>query len=225
MVTAVATPRPPRVRKPGRPATGSAGDLRLELLAAARDLFLRYGYRAVSARQVAAAAGANPAMVHYYFGSKHGLYTAMLAEAVAPLVAELDRMLAGDDGTEPDPVALMGAYMRIVARHSWIPGLLLREVLAPDGRYREPFIREFAGRVGPRVVELIRRGRDAGRLRADLDPALALVSFLGLALFPFIAQPVLGRVLGQRLDAQGVEALVAHSTRLFAAGIAAGGAP
>jgi AcrR family transcriptional regulator len=208
-------------RSRGRPAAPER-DLRADLLAAARELFLRYGYRAVSARQVAARAGANPAMVHYYFGSKQGLYTAMLQEATAPMIAAVEGMLASDAPAQADPAALMAAYMRVVGQHPWIPGLLLREVFAPEGAYREDFIREFAGRVGPRVVELIRRGVGAGRLRADLDPKLALVSFLGLALFPFIARPVLGRVLDQRFDADGLEALIEHNTRLFAAGTAAG---
>lgn len=196
-------------------------DLRGDLLAAARELFLRYGFRAVSARQVAAKAGANPAMVHYYFGSKQGLYTAMLREATAPMVAAVEQMLA-EAPKQVDPAALMDAYMRVIGRHPWIPGLLLREVFAPEGAYREDFIREFAGRIGPRVVELIRRGTAAGQLRGDLDPQLALVSFLGLALFPFMARPVLGPVFGQRFDGDGLEALIAHSTRLFAAGTAAG---
>lgn len=214
----------PRRRPRGRPAAATERDLRSDLLAAARELFLRYGYRAVSARQVAARARANPAMVHYYFGSKQGLYTAMLREATAPMAAAIDRMLA-EAPRQADPAALMEAYMRLVGSHPWIPGLLLREVFAPEGAYRDEFVREFAGRLGPRVVELIRRGIESGRLRGDLDPQLALVSFVSLALFPFIAKPVLGRVFGQRFDGDGFEALISHSTRLFAAGAAAGEKP
>lgn len=209
-------------RARGRPPAAPERDLRSDLLAAARELFLRYGYRAVSARQVAARAGANPAMVHYYFKSKQGLYTAMLREATAPLVAALEEMLASQGPDSADPATLMAAYMRMVGRHPWIPGLILREVFSPEGSYREDFIREFAGRVAPSVVELIRRGIAAGRMRKDLEPSLAVVSFLSLALFPFMARPVLGRVLGQRFDEDGLEALIGHSTRLFAAGTAAG---
>jgi AcrR family transcriptional regulator len=212
----------PARRPRGRPAAAPERDLRADLLGAARELFLRYGYRAVSARQVAAQAGANPAMVHYYFGSKQGLYTAMLREATAPLVAALEQMLASSGPTSADPTTLMAAYMRIVGCHPWIPGLILREVFSPEGTYRDDFIREFAGRVAPSVVELIRRGIAAGRMRQDLDPSLAVVSFMSLAVFPFIARPVLGRVLGQKFDGDGLEALIDHSTRLFAAGTAAG---
>jgi AcrR family transcriptional regulator len=54
----------------GRPRAASAGNVRERLLHAARELFLRYGYRAVSSRQIGAAAGVNFAMIRYYFGGK-----------------------------------------------------------------------------------------------------------------------------------------------------------
>src|SRR5438876_4329699 len=43
-----------------------------------RSLFLRYGYRAVSSRQIGAAAGVNFALIRYYFGGKPGLYREIL---------------------------------------------------------------------------------------------------------------------------------------------------
>src|ERR1700751_4144714 len=70
-----------RVRKRrgrGRPPAGSVGNVRERLLHAARELFLRYGYRAVSSRQIGAAAGVNFAMIRYYFGGKPGLYREIL---------------------------------------------------------------------------------------------------------------------------------------------------
>ncbi len=211
-------------RRPGRPRAAPDRDVRGDLLGAARRLFLRYGYRAVSARQVAAEAGTNPAMVQYYFGSKQGLYAAMLQDAVAPLQARVEAMLTAPEAEAPDLPALLDAYMRTVAAHPWVPGLLLRDVLAPGGEFRERFIRDFAGRVGPRVAMLAGRAAKGGRLRADLDPTLTVVSLLSLGLWPFLAMPVLGGALGFKADAAGVERLIDHTVRLFAAGTAAGDA-
>jgi AcrR family transcriptional regulator len=190
------------------------------LLGAARELFLRYGYREVSARQVADAAGVNPAMVQYYFGSKQGLYAAMLAEAVAPLASRIESMVAGPSGDELDLGGLLEAYMRTVAAHPWVPGLLMREVLAPDGAFRERFIADFAGRFAPKVAQLIGRAVDSGQARADLDPRLTLVSFLSLGLWPFLAMPVVSRVLGLEKSTAAVDRLIEHSVRLFEAGTA-----
>src|ERR1700730_2491127 len=51
----------------GRPKGASAGRVRERLLEAARELFLRYGYRAVASRQIRAVPGVNFAMIRYFF--------------------------------------------------------------------------------------------------------------------------------------------------------------
>jgi len=170
----MAAPRRPRktpARQPGRPSARTAQDVRGQLIAAARDLFLKYGYRAVSSRQVAAAAGANPAMIHYYFGNKHGLYKAMLEQAIGPGVARLNAMLEAPP-EEASVARMLDTYMHILEANPWIPGLLLREVLMPDGAFRDQFIRDFGSRFAPRVAELVRHETLSGHLRKDLDPAI-----------------------------------------------------
>ncbi len=55
--------------------TGSTtiGPTRERLLTVAERLLLESGYDSVSVRAINAAAGANPAAVHYHFGSKRVL--------------------------------------------------------------------------------------------------------------------------------------------------------
>src|ERR1700740_181561 len=83
-----------RRRGRGRPRSGTAGNVRERLLQAARELFLRYGYRAVSSRQIGAAAGVNFAMIRYYFGGKPGLYREILQGVLQPVRKTLDAMNA-----------------------------------------------------------------------------------------------------------------------------------
>lgn len=47
-------------------------------MAVAEALFARHGYESVSIRSINSAAGANPAAVHYHFGSKEALVLAIL---------------------------------------------------------------------------------------------------------------------------------------------------
>src|SRR5262245_49749657 len=176
-------------RQPGRPSAKAGQDVRNELLTAARELFLKYGYRAVSSRQVAAAAGANPAMIHYYFGNKGGLYKAMLEQAIGPGLAQLAAMLQAPP-SEASTARMLETYMRIMAGNPWIPGMMLREVFTPDGAFREQFIRDLGSRFAPKIAELVQHEARAGHVRSDLDPTLAVVSFISLGLFPFLATPV-----------------------------------
>ena len=55
------------------------------ILDAAREIYAVHPYSAVSTQQVADAAGASAALVFHYFGSKPGLYTAVVTDAIAGL--------------------------------------------------------------------------------------------------------------------------------------------
>ncbi|WP_199433427.1 TetR/AcrR family transcriptional regulator [Qaidamihabitans albus] len=61
---------------------------RQRLFAAAEELMLESGYERVSVRAINAAAGMNPAAVHYHFGSKEALATALLEDRLRPLWQE-----------------------------------------------------------------------------------------------------------------------------------------
>src|SRR5262245_12801939 len=88
-----ASPKPSaRRRTRGRPKSSASDDVRDKLQTAARELFLKYGYRAVSSRQIATAAHANVAMIRYYFGGKPGLYKEVCNGLVQPLRARIDAM-------------------------------------------------------------------------------------------------------------------------------------
>lgn len=58
------------------------------LLAVAERLFLADGYDKVSVRAICAAAEANPAAVHYHFGTKDDLTIALLESRLGPLWAD-----------------------------------------------------------------------------------------------------------------------------------------
>ncbi|PXY22683.1 TetR/AcrR family transcriptional regulator [Prauserella muralis] len=63
----------------------TTGSTRQRLLTVAERLLLDAGYDHVSVRAINAAAGANPAAVHYHFGSKDALVAALLEERLAPV--------------------------------------------------------------------------------------------------------------------------------------------
>src|SRR6202521_4546420 len=134
---AVHVPGREKRRARGRPRGASAGQVRERLLQAARELFLRYGYRAVSSRQIGAAAGVNFAMIRYYFGGKPGLYREILQGLVPPEIAGLDAMQAGR--SPPKLADILSNITRVWAANPWIAGFVLREVLVPGGPMRTMF--------------------------------------------------------------------------------------
>jgi AcrR family transcriptional regulator len=210
-------------RRPGRPGGAAhAETVRAALLTAARALFAEHDFEAVSVRDIAAAARVNAAMVHYHFGDKLGLYRAMLHETLGPVLARLQDALQPLGAGSGEPVAeLLRAIMTTMAREPWVPRLIVREVLAGQGPFRDMFIREFAARGGGRLPGLLKREMAEGRVRDDLDPTLGALSIMSLALFPFIALPVAQELFGIRMTDAFVARLVEHSARLYCDGVRA----
>ena len=214
---------PRRRRSRGRPRGAQTEDVRNKLLTTARDLFLRYGYRSVSSRQIAAAAGANVAMIRYYFGGKPGLYREICDAVVEPVRARIDAMNAGTMSVELG--MLTSAAVRMWASNPWLIGLILREVLLPDGPFRNLFMREFPERIVPMIEKIVQQEIARGRIRADLDPKLVVLSMISLGLFPFLALPVTSRVFGVRADEEFLQRHIRHINDLLLRGFGAPGAP
>jgi len=63
----------------GRRPKGQGPDLRQAILDAAESLFSRHGFHGVTVRQVAAEAGVDTALIHYYFGAKRELFDHVFA--------------------------------------------------------------------------------------------------------------------------------------------------
>ena len=78
-------------RRPGKPETRDA------ILAAARRHFAEHGYDGTTMRAVAAEAGVDVALGHYYFGSKRDLFAAALALPVNPADAIAGLLAEGTD--------------------------------------------------------------------------------------------------------------------------------
>lgn len=206
-------------RERGRPPVHTDADVRSTLLAAATRLFLKHGFEKVTAREIAAAADTTPAMIHYYFTNKLGLFRAMLQQAIEPFQQQLGAALAADSALPLDLPALIAAHMRTAAAHPWIPTLIVNEVFAEGGRFRATFVRDFAMPMLKMLVQVVERGRRSGKLRADLDPRLTALTLLSVSVFPFISRSVTGPALDLHLEGAQLEKLIEHNVRVCLEGL------
>jgi AcrR family transcriptional regulator len=211
----------PRTRRPGRPAGGDAS-VRGSLLESARGLFLARGFASVTIRQIAASAGSSPAAIHYHFGDKLGLYRAMLEGAFTPVVEAMQRLADPARVQHVDVTEVVRLYTQMLATNPWVPQLIVQEVLAEGGRFRAQFIEHFAGRLAPVFIGILERAQARGEIRGDVDPRLAALSAMSMTVFPFLALPVTGRVLGLKLEGESLDALTRHTMRVLLGGIGAG---
>lgn len=204
-------------RGPGRPPADRAPDSRQALLDAAHDLFAEHAFDAVSTKRIADAAGVNPAMIQYHFGGKSGLLETAFRETLAPIVDALGALGAGDEGAV-ELEHVIGIYMRTMLANPWLPKFLVRHVLPENGPLQPLLVARLRHDVAPALRRIIERAQARGELRGDLDPVMTTLSLVGLALFPYLSLPVSRRALGFDVDADSVDALVAHTADVFRRG-------
>ncbi|HEY3871032.1 MAG TPA: TetR family transcriptional regulator [Actinocrinis sp.] len=168
MNNAALAPARTRGRPKGNPPTRAA------ILAAARRLFLKRGYQRTTLRAVAGAAGVDPALIAYHFGSKKGLFADVMRFHCANALTA-DTVLGGDPATLPERLidAVTGLWENAGFRELTAQGDEAAEVI------REYLERELLAR----LVEFL-GGRDA------TARATAVVTILGGLIYTRYLNPL-----------------------------------
>jgi len=100
---------------------------RLDLVRAARKLFERRGFDAVSAEEVAAAAGVTRGALYHHFDGKEGVFAAVVEDAMIDAKGRLAAAAATARGPGEALERGMGAFLAMCAEPSY------RRVLLVDG--------------------------------------------------------------------------------------------
>jgi len=189
------TKRPsPRGGKKTRPQR-----VRDRLLGAALNLFADRGYDGVAVDEIVEAAGVNKRMVYHYFGSKEGIYSAVLEQAYEQLRASEEKFFAPRK-THGNPRKamrdLVGLNFEFLRSHPEFVRLLLWENLQRG---------THLGKTGPAVSKspmlahlqaLLDAGVAEGSFRRGLDARQVLVSLIGLCLVYYSNRHTLARTVG-----------------------------
>lgn len=111
-----------------------AEETRRTILQVAQQLFMEYGYRAVTTRQLAEACGLTQPALYHYFADKQEIYLAMVGEEIAKIRAALERIARRND-TVSERLKSVASYL--MSRVQYDLGLMLHDVryeLTPPAR-------------------------------------------------------------------------------------------
>jgi AcrR family transcriptional regulator len=159
----------------GEARSRDAARSRADLLAAAEVLFAERGYEATSLTEVGTAAGLSRGAASYFFGSKEGLYRAVLERAFAardaatvaafaplrewsasPRSGSLRSALAGSVAAYMDFISGHPSFQKLVQREELAGGRRLRGVQRESSAIRDAFeaLRSAAGEHGVRPFDV-----------------------------------------------------------------------
>lgn len=138
-------------------------DVRMRLMGAASELFVRKGFSGVSIREIADSAGTNSALISYYFGDKQGLFREVFRAAAEPLNAErmarFERLARAPDPSVEEVVeAWIGPMFEGISARQDIPVAALSLSLnAEYSRLSEQMVVEIYDAMNESFLSLLER--------------------------------------------------------------------
>jgi TetR/AcrR family transcriptional regulator len=195
------------------------------ILDAAEPLFGSQGFAATTIKQIGKAAGLNPALIYYYFGSKEELYRALLNRLFGTLTQRGAERLAAVSTPEEAIRTLLALQSEMMMRSPSLPRILAREMADHGAAHAQEGIAHLSATLFARLHALIRHGQAAGTIRGDLDAGFAAVSTVSLIPYFHIALPAVAILMGEGADPtrEQMEAYARHAADFALAALAAPG--
>ncbi|HOT96682.1 MAG TPA: TetR family transcriptional regulator [bacterium] len=168
-------------------------NMRDRIKQAAAEVFSERGFDGARMQEIADRAGANKAMIYYYFNSKEALFTAIFSENFTNLLKLFSSILQVE-AIDPKVVIpqLVHLHLDFLNRHPELPRMIVREIHSGnpvvEKLVRSNF-RRFSGPLQALRDEIPAAIRN-GRLR-KVDPLQTVWNLVALNIFVFIVQPIL----------------------------------
>src|SRR6266700_514836 len=113
------------------------GDTEHRILDAAHAVFVRRGTAGARMQEIAAEAGVNQALLHYYFRSKDRLARAAFERAASEFMPTVIQVLASDTELEAKVARIITLELDHLARAPYLPGYIISEVTHHPDRARQ----------------------------------------------------------------------------------------
>ena len=203
------------IRRPPAVRASRSADTEQRILDAAHAVFVRRGTAGARMQEIAAEAGVNQALLHYYFRSKEQLARATFERAGSQLMPAIIRVMASDAAIEGKVARVIAIELDHLSRAPYLPGYILSEVAHHPERAQQLIGAMTQGltpaQIRPRVFGVLKRQiaarAAAGEMRA-ITPESFMVNLVSLCIFPFAARPMLQAMLG--LDEAGFLRFIAR---------------
>jgi TetR/AcrR family transcriptional regulator len=164
------------------------------ILEAAERIFGDEGLAGARTDAIATAAGVNKALLYYYFGSKDGLYRAVLEGYLADFNRRALELLSSEGSARSLLLRYINLHFDFIGAHRH-HGPLFQRMLMADQKSLARLAREYFLPRSKALLKVIERGMQSGELRR-MDSTHAAISLLSLIVFYFSSAPVLRAVSG-----------------------------
>jgi len=177
---------------------------------AARRLFTEKGFAAVKTRDIAEEAGINLALLNYYFRSKEKLFDIIMLENFHKFIEQMIPIMSNENmSLDEILVQVTSSYIDMLKSNPDLPFFIMNEMRSDSTKLHE--VRQKMINVRAAFLKRI----EDKVLKKKLSRAAnghMMINFMGLIIFPFLAQPLLMRV--NDFDRKEFDALMEERKKL-----------
>lgn len=165
-----------------------------KVLQAARKVFLVKGMEGARMQDIADEAGINKAMLHYYFRDKEKLFDTIFTEEAQKFFPKINIIFQADIPLFEKIEKFVSEYIDEMLENPFLPWFVMNEI----NRNPDQFLSRVWGKSNlPKpmaLLEQIEREVKRGHIKR-VHPMHLLMNILSMTIFPFIAKPMMTRVL------------------------------
>jgi AcrR family transcriptional regulator len=148
------------------------------ILMAAEKLFSELGYEGTSTRQIAREAGANMAMINYYFGSKDGVFSEIMANRIKDLRSQLSSIQEENIPVIDKFMLVIEQYVRRVLSNISFHKMMHRELSLSQRPEMFSKLKEAMSENFNSIEGLINQGIAEGSFR-KVDVRMVIATIMG----------------------------------------------
>ncbi|MCL9783256.1 TetR/AcrR family transcriptional regulator [Vibrio sp. S4M6] len=179
----------PNSKKVGRPSKKDNGIIvRYQFIKTGLDLFTRMPYEKVSTRLISSKVGFSSSLIKYYFGSKEGLYEAVIQEYALPIYEKLQALIkAIIEGS----FFTTGELLEKLLAAPLIPNFVVDVMNLPESDFRRKLLERIIGDISDDLYELLLNQLiENGVINQALSGSGKRPSWISLVMFPLMIPTV-----------------------------------
>lgn len=167
-----------------------------KIIQAAKETFLKKGYKETNMSDIAAAVGLTRPAMHYYFRTKERLFQAVFGEILLSFLPKIKGLINADIPLEEKIGKIVDEYFVILKETPELPLFLMKEATRDFDAFVKVAIGSNIVELGNNIFSALEEEMAAGRIKRV--PLIEIFyTFYGLVTVPFMTLPVATQVFGE----------------------------
>ncbi len=167
-----------------------------KIIQAAKETFLKKGYKETNMSDIAAAVGLTRPAMHYYFRTKERLFQAVFGEILLSFLPKIKGLINADIPLEEKIGKIVDEYFVILKETPELPLFLMKEATRDFDAFVKVAIGSNIVELGNNIFSALEEEMAVGRIKRV--PLIEIFyTFYGLVTVPFMTLPVATQVFGE----------------------------